>query len=47
MSFIVNNIDHFYSEAVNELNKIGLKSIKMLIDDEFKDIDINKLGLNV
>ncbi|MEI0702557.1 histidinol-phosphatase [Brachyspira intermedia] len=44
---IVNNIDHFYSEAVNELNKIGLKSIKMLIDNEFKDIDINKLGLNV
>ncbi|OEJ16097.1 histidinol-phosphatase [Brachyspira hampsonii] len=42
-----NNIDNFYFETADELNKLGVKSIKMLIDNEFKDIDISKLGENV
>ena len=37
------NIDHFYSDAINELKKLGAKSVKMLIDNEFKNIDINEL----
>ncbi|CRF33834.1 histidinol phosphatase [Brachyspira suanatina] len=42
-----NNIDNCYFETVDELKKLGVKSIKMLIDNSFKDIDINKLGLSV
>lgn len=40
------NIDNCYFETIDELKKLGVKSIKMLIDNEFKDIDINKFGLN-
>lgn len=42
-----NNIDNCYFETVDELKKLGVKSVKMLIDNSFKDIDINKLGLSV
>lgn len=35
------NIDHFYIEAADELKKLGAKSIKMLIDNKFQDVDIN------
>ncbi|MEI0491130.1 histidinol-phosphatase [Brachyspira intermedia] len=42
-----NNINNCYFETADELKKLGFKSVKMLIDNEFKDIDINKLGLNV
>ena len=41
------NIDNCYFETIDELKKLGVKSVKMLIDNEFKDIDINKLGLDV
>ena len=41
-----NNIDNCYFETADELKKLGFKSIKILIDNEFKDIDINKLGLD-
>ena len=37
----INGLDYFYSEAVEQLKNIGVKSIKMLIDNSFKDIDIN------
>ena len=36
-----NNIDHFYIEAACELKKLGVKSIKMLIDNQFKNINID------
>ncbi|EKV56780.1 histidinol-phosphatase [Brachyspira hampsonii] len=42
-----NNIDNFYFETADELNKLGVKFIKMLIDNEFKDIYISKLGTNI
>ncbi len=34
------NVDHFYIEAVNELKNIGVKYIKILIDNTFKSIEI-------
>ena len=42
-----NNIDNCYLETIDELKKLGVKCVKMLIDNEFKDVDINKLGLDV
>ncbi|WP_300367930.1 histidinol-phosphatase [Brachyspira sp.] len=36
------NINHYYIEAINELKKLGAKYIKILIDNEFKNIDIDK-----
>lgn len=44
---LTNNLDNFYFEAVQELKKVGVKKIKMLIDNSFKDIDINMLCKNV
>ena len=32
---------------LEELKKLGVKKIKMLIDNSFKDIDINMLGKTV
>ncbi len=37
------NMDNYYTETINELKKLGAESVKMLIDNEFKSIDINKL----
>lgn len=37
----IKGLDYFYSEAVEQLKNLGVKSIKMLIDNSFKDIDIN------
>ena len=37
----INNLDNFYFEAVEELKKVGVKKMKMLIDNSFKDIDID------
>ena len=34
-------------DAIEELKKLGVKKIKMLIDNSFKDIDINMLGKTV
>lgn len=44
---LTNNLDNFYFEAAQELKKVGVKKIKMLIDNSFKDIDINMLCKNV
>ena len=43
----INGLDKFYYEALEELKKLGVKKIKMLIDNSFKDIDINMLGKTV
>ncbi len=43
----INGLDKFYYEAIEELKKLGVKKIKMLIDYSFKDIDINMLGKTV
>lgn len=43
----INGLDKFYYEAIEELKKLGVKKIKMLIDNSFKDIDINMLGKNI
>ena len=37
----INGLDKFYYEAIEELKKLGVKKMKMLIDGSFKDIDIN------
>ena len=43
----INGLDKFYYEAIEELKKLGVKKFKMLIDNSFKDIDINMLGKTV
>lgn len=43
----VNNLDNFYFEAIEELKKLGVEKLKMLIDNSFKDIDINLIGKNI
>lgn len=44
---LANNLDNFYLETVQELKKVGVKKMKMLIDNSFKDIDINMFGKNI
>ena len=38
---------HSMGITIEELKKLGVKKIKMLIDNSFKDIDINILGKNI
>ena len=35
------NIDHCYIEAAEELKKLGVQSIKILMDNKFQDVSIN------
>ena len=43
----INGLDKFYYEALEELKKLGVKKMKMLIDNSFEDIDINLFGKDI
>lgn len=35
-----NNIDHFHIEIIDKLKKLGAESVRILIDNEFKNIEL-------